>query len=94
MWKQQSRSELDEIVIFETIRKNLATPDLPATEFDNVVNITDILRAISLIFRKEDMVNGLMPTLKGKALNLCVNLCMGSQPTVQELFEPKYGVLE
>jgi len=40
------------------------------------------------------MVNGLMPTLKGKALNLCVNLCMGSQPTVQELFEPKYGVLE
>ena len=31
--------------------------------------------------------------LKEKALNICANLAMGSTESIQEMLEPKYGVL-
>ena len=81
-------------MLFETIRASLSMPDLSEADFDSVVNGTDIMIAVSAVFRKVDTADGLTANLKGKALNVCVNLCMGSLPVVREMLEPKYGVLE
>ena len=80
------------MVILETVRAKLATPNLDSERFDELVDETDIMEVIFTIFRRDDGIE-LASVAKSKALNLCVNLLMGSSSTVQEVMEPKYGVL-
>ena len=74
------------------MRAKLATPNLDSERFDELVDETDIMEVIFTIFRRDDGVE-LASMAKSKALNLCVNLLMGSSSTVREVMEPKYGVL-
>ena len=78
----------------EAIRELLSLKDLKQADYDNVANETDIFTSMTSIFALEDNgMDDLTCHLKEKALNICVNMAMGSAETIQEMLQPKYGVL-
>lgn len=79
-------------MILETVRSKLASPNLEAASFDQLANETDIMNVIFTVFRRDDSTEW-ASAAKNKAINLCINLLMGSESTVKEVLEPKYGVL-
>ena len=85
-WKKANGNQLDELALLESVRSLLAHPGLQAEAFDIVSEETDILSVISVVLRRSDSYEqDFVALMKNKALNICVNLLMGSDSTVKDV---------
>ena len=65
---------------------------MTAEEFDEIVNETDLLQIVKWVFEMSDG-NDEVRQMKDQACFLCVNMVMGSEASINEVIDPKYGVL-
>ena len=89
-------NEAHELALFELIRCLLAHPEFEGDVkfWDSLVQETNLLSTIASVVRRADGTDEFTHHLKAKIMNICCNLAMGSEDTVQELLEPKYGVMD
>ena len=65
---------------------------MTSVDCDQVVTETNILTVAASVFIMEDGTEAVQ-TMKSKALNICANLAMASTETIQEMMQPKYGIM-